>query len=171
MVLAICWLFASFIPAALAAYLVWRSAQRREPWLPAIGTVLLGALFGFVAFKVGVSMDASAATGGITLLVAIAAFRIGQQLDPVYQNWKSVRAKTTAHIFTADGVELASANGPTLLRWTSISKVVETKKGFLFYRDGKLATFLPARNLEGPAEAELIRKFIRKMVADATLRG
>jgi YcxB-like protein len=133
--------------------------------------LLLGALFGFVAFKVGVSMDASAATGGITLLVAIAAFRIGQQLDPVYQNWKSVRAKTTAHIFTADGVELASANGPTLLRWTSISKVVETKKGFLFYRDGKLATFLPSRNLEGPAEAELIRKFIRKMVADATLRG
>ena len=133
--------------------------------------ILLCTLFGFIAFKAGVSMDASATIGGITLLVAIAAFRIAQTLDPVYQTWKSVRTKTTAHIFTADGVELASPNGPTLLRWTSISKVVETRKGFLFYRDGKLATFLPSRNLEGPAEAELIRKFIRLKVADATLRG
>jgi hypothetical protein len=131
--------------------------------------ILLCTLIGFVAFKAGVSMDASATIGGITLLVAIAAFRIAQQLDPVYQNWKSVRTKTTAHIFTADGVELASANGPTLLRWTSISKVVETRKGFLFYRDGKLATFLPARSLEGPVEAELIRKFIRKYVANSRL--
>jgi len=133
--------------------------------------LLLGVLFSFIAFKAGMSTDVSATIGGITVLIVRPALLIASQLDPVYQDWKSTRARTTAHVFTADGVELASATGPTLLRWTSISKVVETRKGFLFYRDGKLATFLPARNLEGPAEAELIRKFIRKNVADATLRG
>ena len=133
--------------------------------------ILLGALFGFIAFKAGLSTDTSLAAGGITMLVVRPALLIASQLDPIYQDWKSVRTKTTAHVFTADGVELASVSGPTLLRWTSISKVVETKKGFLFYRDGKLATLLPARNLEGPAEAELIRKFIRKNIADSTLRG
>ena len=103
------------------------------------------------------------------------AISLGFLLHPVYQTWKFAgtipNTKTTAHVFTADGVELERANGPTLLPWDSISKVVETKKGFLFYRDGKLATFLPARNLEGPVEAALIRRFIRKNVADATLLG
>ena len=138
--------------------------------------LVLSALFGFLAFKAGASPDTSVEITGITLIAAAyikGAISFGFLLHPVYQTWKFAGAlsgtKTTAHVFTADGVELESANGPTLLPWNSISKVVETKKGFLFYRDGKLATFLPARHLEGPVEAELIRKFIRKKVADASL--
>jgi RsiW-degrading membrane proteinase PrsW (M82 family) len=69
MVLAICWLFASFIPAALAAYLVWRSAKRREPWLPAIGTVLLGALFAAPAFYL---QEKASAWTGLDVRTAIA---------------------------------------------------------------------------------------------------
>jgi hypothetical protein len=140
--------------------------------------LVLSALFGFLAFKAGASADTSAAISATTLFSAAyirGAISLGLLLHPLYQTWKFAGAlsttKTTAHVFTADGVELESANGPTLLPWNSISRVVETKKGFLFYRDGKLATFLPARHLEGPVEAELIRKFIRKNVANATLRG
>jgi hypothetical protein len=138
--------------------------------------IVLSALFGFLAFKAGASPDTSLEIVGISLLVgayAKAAISFGFLLHPLYQTWKFAGTlsgtKTTAHVFKADGVELESANGPTLLPWNSISRVVETKKGFLFYRNGKLATFLPARNLEGPVEAELIRKFIRKNVADAKL--
>jgi YcxB-like protein len=138
--------------------------------------LVLSALFGFLAFKAGASPDTSLEVTGITLFVGAyvkGAISFGFLLHPLYQTWKFAgtlsSTKTTAHVFTADGVELESANGPTLLSWNSISKVVETKKGFLFYRDGKLATFLPARHLEGPAEAALIRKFIRKNVADAQL--
>ena len=138
--------------------------------------LVLSALFGFIAFKAGVSADTSLAITGITLVASAyvkAAISLGFLLHPLYQTWKFAGAlsgtKTTAHVFTANGVELESANGPTLLPWKSISRVVETKKGFLFYGDGKLATFLPARHLEGPVEAELIRKFIRKNVADAQL--
>jgi YcxB-like protein len=138
--------------------------------------IVLSALFGFLAFKAGASADTSVAITFTTLISARyirAGISLGFLLHPLYQTWKLAgtlpSTKTTAHVFTADGVELESANGPTLLPWNSISKVVETKKGFLFYRDGKLATFLPARHLEGPVEADLIRKFIRKKVADATL--
>lgn len=139
--------------------------------------LILSALFGFLAFKSGASADTSLEIMGVTLVVGAyvkGAISLGFLLHPLYQTWKFAGtlpgSKTTAHVFTADGVELESANGPTLLPWNCISKVVETKKGFLFYRDGKLVTFLPARHLEGPVEAELIRKFIRREVADATLR-
>jgi hypothetical protein len=138
--------------------------------------LVLSALFGFLAFKAGASADTSMEITVGTLIAGAyvkAAISFGFLLHPLYQTWKFAGAasgpKTTAHVFTADGVELESANGPTLLPWKSISRVIETKKGFLFYRDGKLATFLPARHLEGPVEAGLIRKFIRKNVADAKL--
>jgi YcxB-like protein len=140
--------------------------------------LVLSALFGFIAFRAGASSDTSLEITGITLVVGAyvkGAISLGFLLHPLYQTWKFAgtlsATKTTAHVFTVDGVELESANGPTLLPWNSISKVVETKKGFLFYRNGKLATFLPARHLEGPVEAELIRKFIRQKIADATLLG
>ena len=140
--------------------------------------LVLSALFGFIAFKAGASSDTSLEITGITLVGGAyvkGAISLGFLLHPLYQTWKFAGTlsgtKTTAHVFTADGVELESASGPTLLPWNALSKVVETKKGFLFYRGGKLATFLPARQLEGPAEAELIRKFIRQKVADATLLG
>jgi YcxB-like protein len=128
--------------------------------------LILSALIGFTAFKAGASPGTSFAITVCTLFVAKAAFSLAFWLHPFYQ---ASGAKTTAHIFTAEGIELRNPTGPTLLSWNSISKVIETKKGFLFYCDGKLATFLPARNLEGPAEAELIRKFIRKNVAYAQL--
>jgi YcxB-like protein len=140
--------------------------------------LVLSALFGFIAFKAGASSDTSVEITGITLIVGRsikAVLSVVLLSHPLYHTWKFTSilppARTTAHIFKADGVELESANGPTLLPWNSISKVVETKKGFLFYRDGKLATFLPARHLEGSVEAELIRKFIRQRVADAILLG
>ncbi|HXM16634.1 MAG TPA: YcxB family protein [Candidatus Eremiobacteraceae bacterium] len=132
--------------------------------------IVLSALFGFIAFKVGASTDITITIILITAVVARSVFMIAPRLYPLPRD-TFPGAKTTAHIFTAEGVELKNANGTTLLSWRSISKVIEIKKGFLFYRDGKLATFLPARNLEGPAEAELIRKFVRQKVADATLRG
>lgn len=140
--------------------------------------LVLSALFGFLALKSGASADTSLEIIGVTLVVGAyvkGAISLGFLLHPLYQTWKLAGAlsgtETTAHVFTADGVELESANGPTLLPWSAISKVIETKKGFLFYRDGKLATFLPARHLEGPVEAELIRKFVRQNVANATLLG
>jgi hypothetical protein len=132
--------------------------------------IVLSALFAFIAFKVGASTDITITIILITAVVARGAFVIGPILYPLPHD-TFPGAKTTAHTFTAEGVELKNANDTTLLSWSSISKVIETKKGFLFYRDGKLATFLPARNLEGPAEAELVRKFVRQKVADASLRG
>jgi hypothetical protein len=138
--------------------------------------LVLSALFGFIAFKAGASPDTSLEITVTTLVASAyvkAAISFGFLLHPLYQTWKFADAmsgtKTTAHVFTADGIELESANGPTLLPWKTISRVVETKKGFLFYSDAKLATFLPVRHLEGPVEAELIRKFIRKNVAEAQL--
>jgi RsiW-degrading membrane proteinase PrsW (M82 family) len=44
------WLLASFLPAVLAAFLVWRTGQRREAWFPAVGTFVLGALAAVPAF-------------------------------------------------------------------------------------------------------------------------
>jgi YcxB-like protein len=140
--------------------------------------LVLSALFGFLAFKAGASADTGVAVTFTTLVAGRyirAAIAVGFLLHPLYQTWKFAgtvsSTKTTAHVFTADGIELESANGPTLLPWNSISSAVETKKGFLFYRGAELATFLPSRHLEGPVEAELIRQFIRKNVADATLLG
>ncbi|MGC1906704.1 MAG: YcxB family protein [Candidatus Acidiferrum sp.] len=140
--------------------------------------IVLSAVVGWLAFKAGASRDATVALIGGTLIAGSYikwAVSMGFMVQPLCQTWKFagalVTTKTTAHVFTAAGVELESTAGPTLLPWTSISRVVETKKGFLFYRDGKLATFLPSRSLEGSIEADLIRKFIRKNIADATLLG
>ncbi len=134
-------------------------------------SIVASGLFVFIAFKAGASAKIVAAVVGLTLIVAKAAFHISYLVYPVYQSWKVTGARTTAHIFTAEGIELQSTNGPTLIAWKSLSRVVETKKGFLFYRGGNVVTFLPTRQLEGPVEADLIRKFIRKNVANATLLG
>ena len=127
--------------------------------------IVFSAVVGWIAFKSGALPDNSLAVVGGTLVVGAYikwAISMGFLLHPLYQTWKVAGAlsgtQTTAHVFTASGVELESAAGPTLLPWSAISRVVETKKGFLFYRDGKLATFLPARHLEGPVEADLIPK-------------
>jgi RsiW-degrading membrane proteinase PrsW (M82 family) len=55
------WILASLIPAIATALLVWRSAPRREPWLPSVGTFLLGALAALPAFYL--QEKASAWTG------------------------------------------------------------------------------------------------------------
>src|ERR1700679_3805080 len=101
MVLAICWLFASFIPAALAAYLVWRSAKRREPWLPAIATVLLGALFAAPAFYLqekasawtGLDVRTAIAGDAGSLVFQFALVSPVRELAKVAASWPAFRSK------------------------------------------------------------------------------
>jgi RsiW-degrading membrane proteinase PrsW (M82 family) len=69
MMVAICWLFASLLPSALVAYVVWRSAKRREATLPSLGTFLLGAAFAVPAFLL---QERAAAWTGLDTRSAVA---------------------------------------------------------------------------------------------------
>jgi RsiW-degrading membrane proteinase PrsW (M82 family) len=115
MVLAVCWLFASFLPAALAAYLVWRSAKRREPWLPAMGTVALGALFAVPAFylqeraSVWTGLDVRSAIAGDagSLVFQFALVSPVRELAKVAASWPAFQSKHFDEPY--DGVVYASA--------------------------------------------------------------
>jgi hypothetical protein len=138
--------------------------------------IVLSGFLGWLAYKTGATQDVSLSIIGYSLVVTWWikwAISVAILLHPAYQFWKFAGAwpgsDTTHHVFAARGIEILAPDNSTLLPWTEISKAVETKKGFLFYRKGTLATFVPARHLEGPAEAALIRKFIRHNVADASL--
>ena len=94
---------------------------------------------------------------------------------PLYQFWKFAGAlpgfDATHHVFTpraeleivAPGGSVASSRG------LKSPKPSRRKKDSCSIAKGTLATFVPARHLEGPVEAELVRKFIRHNVADAQL--
>jgi YcxB-like protein len=109
-----------------------------------------------------------AASGWIKWVVAI-----GVLMYPTYKIWQAAAndssTKITHHLFTKDGIELITASGSSVLRWSDCSRVIETAKGFLFYQGNKLATFVPSRCLEGDAELAIIRRFIRTNVAGARL--
>ena len=92
---------------------------------------------------------------------------------PFYKIWQAAAddssTKITHHLFTKDGIELISGSGSSVLRWSDLSRVTETNKGFLFYQGRDVATFVRRRCLEGDAEVAIVRKFIRANVASANL--
>lgn len=139
-------------------------------------SLVVSAFLCWFSYKTGASKDVALTVLGYSLVVsAWLKWTISVLIlaHPTYQFWKFAGAlpgfDATHHVFAASGIEIVAPGGSSLLPWTEISKAVETKKGFLFYRKGTLATFVPARHLEGPVEAELVRKFIRHNVADAQL--
>ena len=115
------------------------------------------------------------AIGALGIFVTLAVFAkyaivIGILLYPLYMVWHAADpSKIKRHLFTKDGLELISESGSSLLPWSSISRAIETSKGFLFYQGSKLVAFLPRRSLQGPAEIGVIRKFVSTYVAGAKL--
>ncbi len=99
--LAICWLFASFLPAVLAAYLVWRSDKRREPWLPATGTFVLGALCAVPTFYLqekasswtGLDVRSAIAGDAGSLLFQFALVSPVRELAKVAASWPAFQSK------------------------------------------------------------------------------
>jgi hypothetical protein len=139
-------------------------------------SLVASAFLCWFAYKTGAIRDVALTILGYSLVVsAWLKWTISVLIlaHPAYQLWKFAGAlpgfDATRRVFAATGIEIVTPEKSSLLPWTQISRAVETKRGFLFYRQGALATFVPARHLEGPAEAELIRKFIRHNVADASL--
>jgi len=93
-------------------------------------------------------------------------------LYPLYRIWNAAGvSKITHHLFTSDGIELSPGTGTSLLPWSSLSRVIETPKGFLFYQGSRMAAFVPRRCLQGDAEISIIRKFASKYVANAKVLG
>jgi hypothetical protein len=137
---------------------------------------LVSAAAGWILYESGASADTTLEVMGYALVIAwwikwlivAAVFWY-----PAYKGW--ILAGTwpglsaTHHLFTQEGIEIVGSRGPSLLPWKDISRAVETKKGFLFYRQGKIAAFVPTRRLEGDEEISIVRKFIVRNVADATL--
>jgi YcxB-like protein len=98
------------------------------------------------------------------------ALGIAGLLYPLYKIWDAAdTSKIRQHIFTSDGIELARSDSTSLLPWNTISRAVETPKGFLFYQRSRLAAFVPCRCLQGDAEINIIRKFAGKYIANAKL--
>jgi hypothetical protein len=90
-------------------------------------------------------------------------------LYPLYKIWDLADAsKIRQHTFTSDGIELTRSDSTSLLPWNTISRAVETPKGFIFYQGARLA-FVPRRCLQGDAEINIIRKFADKYIANAKL--
>ena len=144
-----------------------------------IGLVLVGAV-GFMVFK-ATGGDSGKALRGMGLASVVNhwvfwAVSIGFALLPLYKVWQAAsppsKSKLTHHAFSKDGIEMTGSDGSSkAIEWQVLSQVVETKKGFLFYRQGKLATFVPLRSLSGAAEIEIVRKFVRQNVSNAALQA
>jgi hypothetical protein len=137
-------------------------------------TLLLSAASGWLVYKSGASTHTPLRVMGFILVIGpwVKLLIIFSCLTyPAYKAWLLAGTwpglSATHHLFTSDGIDITRRNGATLLPWKEISKVVETKKGFLFYRDGKVTTFVPLRRLEGPEEIRLVRMFIERYVDSA----
>ena len=139
-------------------------------------TYLLAALAGRLSYRSGASSNTSMKIIGevfviswwIKWLVTMAIL-----IYPTFQTWRLAGgwpgSDATHHFLTADGIEITAPDRTSLVRWTDISRAIETKKGFLFYQQKKLATFIPKRCLEGPAEIAIVRKFIARNIPDAAI--
>lgn len=98
------------------------------------------------------------------------ALGIAGLLYPLYKIWDVAdTSKIRQHIFTSEGIQLERSESASLVPWSSVSRAVETPKGFLFYQGSRLAAFVPRRCLQGDAEINIIRKFAGKYVANAKL--
>ena len=98
------------------------------------------------------------------------ALSIAGLLYPLYKIWDAAdTSKIRQHIFTSEGIQLQRSDGASLVPWSSISRAVETPRGFLFYQGNLLAAFVPRRCLQGDAEINIIRKFAGKYIANAKL--
>jgi len=139
-------------------------------------TLLVSAAAGWILYESGASADTTLKVMGyafviawwIKWLIVAAVFWY-----PAYKAWMLAGSwpgvSATHHLFIQEGIEIVGSRGPSLLRWTEVSQAVETKKGFLFYPQGKIAAFVPRRRLEGDEEILIVRKFIVRNVANATL--
>jgi RsiW-degrading membrane proteinase PrsW (M82 family) len=95
------WLLASFFPAVLAAYLVWRTDQRREAWFPSVGTFVLGALAAVPAFYLqsraaawtGLDVRTSVAGDAGALVFQFALVSPMREAAKVAASWPAFRSK------------------------------------------------------------------------------
>jgi len=143
-----------------------------------IGMVVV-AFIGWIAYQASghdidkflVAMVFAGAVNHWIFLAAAAAIA----MYPLYKIWRDAgvvwASGITHHGFSRDGVELRTSEGSSTIAWQDMSRALETQKGFLFYKQGKLATFVPRSCLAGAAETNIVRKFIRQNVANATLLG
>ena len=94
---------------------------------------------------------------------------------PAYRTWQAARNSPAGgksrYLFTKDGIDVEGPDGSSLMAWGNISRAVETRKGFLLYQGGKVAAFLPNHSFPGSSEIAIVRKFLRKYVANAALLG
>jgi RsiW-degrading membrane proteinase PrsW (M82 family) len=112
--LALRWLFSSLIPAVLVAYVVWRTAPRREPWFSSLGTFLLGALAAVPAFYLqekaaawtGLDVRSSVAGDAGALVFQFALVSPVRELAKVAASWPAFRSKHFDEPY--DGVVYAS---------------------------------------------------------------
>jgi hypothetical protein len=158
------------------AYLYSPAGEFKIYFTPA--AILLSALVGWLSLRSGATADTTLKLMGDTLIIGWWvkwAVSMAILLFPAFQFWNLaggwLGSNVTHHLFTDAGIEITAPNQTSLLPWSAISRAIETQKGFLFYRNGKIATFVPERHLEGAAEISIIRKFIRQNVVDATLLG
>ncbi len=99
--LALRWLFASFLPAVLTAYLVWRTDQRREPWFPSVGTFALGVLVGvpayFIQYKAaawtGLDVSNSVAGNAGSLVFQFGLVSPMREAAKVAASWPAFRSR------------------------------------------------------------------------------
>ena len=108
------WLFLSVVPALLAAYAVWWSDARREPWKPVVGTFFLGVVFAVPAFYIqekasswtGLDVRTSVAGDAGALLFQLALVSPMRELAKVAAAWPAFRSRHFDEPF--DGVVYAA---------------------------------------------------------------
>jgi hypothetical protein len=92
---------------------------------------------------------------------------------PAYRAWQAARNSPAGgqsrYLFSKDGIDVEGRDGSSLLAWGDISRAVETRKGFLLYRGGRVAAFLPNHSFPSNSEIAIVRKFLHKYVANAAL--
>jgi RsiW-degrading membrane proteinase PrsW (M82 family) len=95
------WLVPSLVPALLAAYAVWRSDSRREPWKPVAGTFLFGIVCAIPAFYIqakaaswtGLDVRTSVAGDAGALLFQFALVSPMREMAKVAAAWPAFRSR------------------------------------------------------------------------------
>jgi hypothetical protein len=133
-----------------------------------IGLILAAIVIAMVNWAPHGNADkAMAAFGGLVVVVSWAKvlFVVLVLVYPAYKIWRAADQTTiTHHLFSKDDIELVRGSGTSMLRWTDITRAIETPKGVLVLSSEEDCCFspaaLPARK-RGDRDHSKVRRHIR----------
>jgi hypothetical protein len=152
-----------FVVDALRHYRLQHGTRRRMMVLKALMTLPLAALavFGFIHGPFGL---------GLFFVALCPLLLFGHHIDfwlarRSLRKW-AFRDEAVAIEFTDEGFQARSPKQETMLRWSSFTKAVHFRDGFLLFHGPASFHWIPATSLVGPSGVAAFERLLRDKITE-----